>query len=53
MLKLKKQSARLKALLGRLITPAPRKNRLPAGRCSCHEASVRWCTRHGRPMKAA
>ncbi|HYX64429.1 MAG TPA: hypothetical protein VE935_09440 [Burkholderiales bacterium] len=29
---------------------APR-NVLPLGRCACHEPTVRWCTRHGRPIK--
>ena len=32
---------------------AQTKNKLPPGRCACGEASVRWCTRHGRPLKAA
>lgn len=31
---------------------APR-NVLPLGRCACHEPTVRWCTRHGRPIKPA
>lgn len=39
----------MKALLARLI--AARKNRLPLGRCACLEPSVKWCTRHGRPLK--
>ena len=25
--------------------------RLPLGRCACHEPTVRWCGRHGEPMK--
>ena len=25
--------------------------RLPAGRCSCHEPTVKWCTRHGEPRR--
>lgn len=24
---------------------------LPHGRCCCHEPTVRWCTRHGEPLK--
>ena len=23
------------------------------GRCACHEASVKWCGRHGAPLKLA
>lgn len=26
-------------------------NKLPPGRCACHEATVKWCTRHGEPLK--
>jgi len=26
-------------------------HRLPPGRCSCHEATVKWCTRHGEPRR--
>jgi hypothetical protein len=37
----------------RLLFTAPRKHRLPGGRCSCHESTVRWCTRHGRPVAGA
>jgi len=40
----------MKSLLARLIHA--RKNRLPLGRCACHEVTVKWCTRHGRPFKA-
>ena len=25
--------------------------RLPAGRCACHEPTVKWCTRHGEPRR--
>jgi hypothetical protein len=25
--------------------------RLPLGRCACHEPTVRWCGRHGEPLK--
>jgi hypothetical protein len=25
--------------------------RLPPGRCSCHEPTVKWCTRHGEPRR--
>ena len=25
--------------------------RLPPGRCSCHEPTVKWCGRHGEPLK--
>jgi hypothetical protein len=52
-LKLRTQSAKVRAFFRGLLIPAPRKNRLPAGRCACHEPSVRWCTRHGRPLKIA
>jgi hypothetical protein len=31
---------------------APRR-RLPLGRCACHEPSVKWCGRHGQPLKRA
>lgn len=41
----------MKALLARLL--AARKNRLPPGRCSCGEPTVKWCTRHGRPLNRA
>jgi len=43
-------AAVVKSLLARLIHA--RKNRLPLGRCACHEPSVKWCARHGRPLKA-
>lgn len=26
-------------------------SRLPPGRCSCHEPTVKWCTRHGEPRR--
>ena len=39
--------------LFRLFLTHATKSRLPLGRCACHEPSVRWCTRHGRPLKAA
>jgi hypothetical protein len=39
----------MKSLLARLIHL--RKNRLPLGRCACHEPTIKWCTRHGQPMK--
>jgi hypothetical protein len=42
-----------RTLMRLLFVPAPRKNKLPVGRCACHEPSVRWCTRHGKPLKAA
>jgi hypothetical protein len=42
-----------KALFRLFLTYATPKHRLPIGRCACHEPSVRWCTRHGRPLKAA
>jgi hypothetical protein len=28
-----------------------RRNKLPPGRCACHEATVKWCARHGEPQK--
>jgi hypothetical protein len=28
-----------------------RRNKLPPGRCACHEATVKWCARHGEPLK--
>jgi hypothetical protein len=43
---------KMKTLLRQLLAHAAQENRLPAGRCACHEPSVRWCTRHGRPLKA-
>jgi hypothetical protein len=39
----------MNSLLARLIHM--HKNRLPLGRCACHEPTVKWCARHGRPMK--
>jgi hypothetical protein len=24
---------------------------LPVGRCACHEPTVKWCGRHGQPLK--
>lgn len=32
-------------------TPAGPRRRLPLGRCACHEPTVRWCGRHGQPLK--
>jgi hypothetical protein len=29
-----------------------RRNKLPPGRCACHEPTVKWCGRHGEPLKA-
>lgn len=26
-------------------------NLLPPGRCACHEPTVKWCGRHGKPLK--
>jgi len=45
-------------LLKRLLAPRPvralpRDFRLPLGRCSCHEPTVKWCTRHGKPLRKA
>ena len=34
--------------LARNQKPEPR---LPPGRCSCHEPTVKWCTRHGEPRR--
>jgi hypothetical protein len=31
---------------------APRR-RLPHGRCACQEPTVKWCGRHGEPLKRA
>jgi hypothetical protein len=53
MLKPEKQTAKLNDLLRRLLDPATRKDRLAGGRCACHEITVRWCTRHGEPLKNA
>jgi hypothetical protein len=25
--------------------------RLPLGRCACHEPTVKWCGRHGKPRR--
>lgn len=25
--------------------------KLPQGRCACHEPTVKWCGRHGAPLK--
>ncbi len=39
------------ALLAKLMdSSAASGRRLPAGRCACHESTVKWCTRHGEPM---
>ena len=41
-------------LLKRSLTAnAESEYRLPPGRCSCHEPTVKWCTRHGRPLPKA
>ncbi len=44
-------SERLNVLV-HLIPVALRRpaNKLPPGRCACHEATVKWCTRHGEPL---
>ena len=34
-----------------LTAKATTEYRLPPGRCSCHEPSVKWCTRHGQPRR--
>ena len=39
----------LKLLIGS-VRPAPGR-RLPLGRCACHEPTVKWCGRHGQPIK--
>jgi len=38
----------LERRLARKQKPEPR---LPAGRCACHEPTVKWCTRHGEPRR--
>ena len=39
-------------LLGRSLAAKPASQyRLPPGRCSCHEPTVKWCTRHGEPQR--
>lgn len=40
------------SVLVHLIPVALRRpaNKLPAGRCACHAATVKWCTRHGQPL---
>ncbi len=39
-------------LLGRSLAAKPASEyRLPPGRCSCHEPTVKWCTRHGEPRR--
>jgi hypothetical protein len=43
----------MQAVFRLFLTYATNKHRLPLGRCACHEPSVRWCTRHGLPLKAA
>lgn len=49
----------LMELLSGSLGPKPASEyRLPPGRCSCHEPTVKWCTRHGdphhsRPMRTA
>jgi hypothetical protein len=34
-----------------LAAKAENEYRLPPGRCSCHEPTVKWCTRHGEPRR--
>ena len=34
-----------------LVTKPATEHRLPPGRCSCHEHTVKWCTRHGKPRR--
>ena len=42
----------MKDLLERLrAAQATREKVLGPGRCACYEPSVKWCTRHGRPLK--
>jgi len=45
-----------KSLMSLLVVGFPRavgapRRRLPLGRCACHEPTVRWCGRHGQPLK--
>ena len=45
-----------KSLMSLLVVGFPRavgapRRRLPPGRCSCHEPTVRWCGRHGEPLQ--
>jgi len=45
-----------KSLMSLLVVGFPRavgapRRRLPIGRCACQEATVRWCGRHGQPLK--
>ena len=35
------------------LRPAQLRYRLPPGRCACHEPTVKWCGRHGEPLKHA
>src|SRR5687767_1464365 len=46
-------TAAVTALLKRLLAARPRLTRLPLGRCACHEPTVKWCTRHGKPLRNA
>ena len=39
----------MNAYLARLLLAA--RNRLPLGRCVCHEPTVKWCGRHGLPLR--
>jgi hypothetical protein len=41
------------SFLAKLLGPGAPGCRLPPGRCACHEPTVKWCTRHGRPIKPA
>jgi hypothetical protein len=52
MLETRETTMEMQALFRLFLTHAT-KSRLPLGRCACHEPSVRWCTRHGKPLKAA
>jgi len=31
--------------------PTTQARRLPLGRCACHEPTVKWCGRHGKPRR--
>ena len=39
----------MNAYLARLLLAA--RNRLPLGQCVCHEPTVKWCGRHGLPLR--
>jgi hypothetical protein len=53
MLGSKNQAMKTSTLLRLLFAPAAPQSRLAGGRCACHEITVRWCTRHGQPLKNA